>query len=61
MDDEAVKPSDWLDDEEELTPDPSAERPDDWDDVSAAPGQLLLMYYISTLLTAFCTGVDVCN
>ena len=27
-----MKPEGWLDDEEELIPDPSADRPADWDD-----------------------------
>ena len=31
-DEEAKKPSGWLDDEEALIPDPDADKPDDWDD-----------------------------
>lgn len=27
-----MKPSDWLEDEEALVPDPNAEKPSDWDD-----------------------------
>jgi len=32
LDEDAVKPSGWLDDEPDMIPDPEAIRPDDWDD-----------------------------
>lgn len=32
LDEDAVKPEGWLEEEEALIPDPDAEKPDDWDD-----------------------------
>ena len=31
VDENAVKPIDWLDDEPETIPDPEAEKPEEWD------------------------------
>lgn len=48
MDDEAEKPSGWLDDEPALIPDPSSEKPSDWDEVSAFTDCLLAACLLST-------------
>uniref|UniRef100_A0A1I7STR1 Calnexin n=1 Tax=Bursaphelenchus xylophilus TaxID=6326 RepID=A0A1I7STR1_BURXY len=55
VDENAVKPSDWLQDEQPLVPDPTAQKPEDWDD--EMDGE----YEPKLLANPKCEGVSGCG